>query len=65
MDDYIVYMIRYEGQWKGGPAKTHGGDGISPYTWIEHSHDLALRTMEELEHEYPDRKWFIVEKDVS
>ena len=65
MDDCIVYMVLYKGQWKGGPPETHGGDGVSPYTWVEHNLMFANKLKEELEAEYPDREWYIIEKDVS
>ena len=56
--DAIIYMITYEGQWDGKK-------GESPYTWTAHSASQAISIVEELEQQYPDRKWRIEEKDVS
>jgi len=51
-------LITYEGQW-------NGREGESPYTWQAHSASAAIEMIEELEEQYPDRKWTITEKDVS
>ena len=60
MHDAIIWMITYEGQWDGRKMK-----GESPYTWIASSAGQAIAMVEELEEQYPDRKWRIEEKDVS
>ena len=52
MDCYI-YMVTYEGQTE------------SAYTWTEYSWQFAECLKEQLEKEFPDRKWEIFEKDVS
>jgi hypothetical protein len=58
MHDALIYLITYEGQW-------NGREGESPYTWQAHSAGAAMELVEELEQQYPDRKWRIEEKDVS
>ena len=58
MHDALIYLITYEGQW-------YGREGESPYTWQAHSASAAIEMIEELEEQYPDRKWTITEKDVS
>jgi hypothetical protein len=58
MREAIIYMITYEGQWDGKK-------GESPYTWTAYSASAAIQLCEELEQQYPDRKWRIEEKDVS
>ena len=58
MHDALIYLITYEGQWDGKK-------GESPYTWQAHSASAAMELIEELEEQYPDRKWTMTEKDVS
>lgn len=53
-----IWLITYEGQWDGR-------SGESPYTYTAHSASAAISMVEELEQQYPDRKWRIEEKDVS
>jgi hypothetical protein len=53
-----IYMITYEGQ-------CDGKKGESPYTWTAHTAGQAISLVEELEEQYPNRKWRIEEKDVS
>ena len=40
-------------------------EGESPYTWMTYSAGAAMELVEEMEQQYPDRKWRIEEKDVS
>ncbi len=58
MHDAIIYLITYEGQWDGKK-------GVSPYTYTVQSSGEPMELFEELEEQYPDRKWRIEEKDVS
>lgn len=58
MHDAIIYLITYEGQWDGK-------EGESPYKFQAYSAGAALELLEELEEQYPNRKWTITEKDVS
>jgi len=58
MHDAIIWMVTYEGQWDGKK-------GESPYKWTAPSAGAAMELVEELEQQYPDRKWRIEEKDVS
>jgi len=58
MHDALIYLITYEGQWDGKK-------GESPYKFQAHSAGAALELLEELEEQYPNRKWTITEKDVS
>ena len=51
-------MVTYEGQWDGKK-------GESPYTYTAPTAGAAMELVEELEQQYPDRKWRIEEKDVS
>lgn len=53
-----VWLVTYEGQWDGKK-------GESPYTYTAFSAGEAISMVEELEEQYPDRKWRIEEKDVS
>lgn len=53
MQDCIVYLVTYEGQEE------------SPYKIACSSYGQALEEIERAEQEYPDRKYAIVEKDVS
>jgi hypothetical protein len=53
MEDCYIFLITYEGQTE------------SVYTWSETSYFMAEYTLKELQAEYPDRVWSIVEKDVS
>ena len=55
-----IWLITYEGQWDGRKM-----EGQSPYTWQAHSAGAALELLEEMEQQYPDRKWRVEEKDVS
>jgi len=48
-----IYQICYKGQTE------------SAYTWTEYSEYSALDTMKELQEQYPDREWYVTEKDVS
>ena len=52
MGEYI-YMICYEGQTE------------SSYTWTDGSDWGAELILKELQEQYPDREWYIIEKDVS
>ena len=58
MHDAIIYMITYEGQWDGKK-------GESPYKWTAPTAGAAIELVEELEQQYPARKWTVTEKDVS
>lgn len=58
MPDATVWLVTYEGQWDGKK-------GESPYTYTAFSAGEAISMVEELEQQYPDRKWRIEEKDVS
>jgi len=58
MQDAVIYLVTYEGQWDGKKGK-------SPFTYQAHSAGAAIALCEELEEQYPDRKWTIEEKDVS
>jgi hypothetical protein len=49
----IVYIINYEGN--KDPARE----------WQFSSYGAAIEMIEELEGQYPDRKWYIVEHNVS
>ena len=60
MHDAIIWMVTYEGQWDGRKM-----EGESPYTYTAPSAGAAIELLEELEEQYPDRKWTITEKDVS
>ena len=60
MHDAIIWMVTYEGQWDGRKM-----EGESPYTYTAPSAGAAIELLEELEEQYPDRKWKITEKDVS
>ena len=53
-----VWLVTYEGQWDGKK-------GESPYKYTAFSAGEAISMVEELEQQYPDRKWRIEEKDVS
>lgn len=53
MQNSLVYLITYEGQEE------------SPYKICCSSYGQALEEIERAEQEYPDRKYKIVEKDVS
>lgn len=48
-----IYLITFDGQ------------SESVYKWVCYSYSQALSLLEELEEQYPDRKWRISEKDVS
>ena len=58
--DAQVWLVTYEGQWDGRKM-----EGESPYTWMTFSAGAAMELVEEMEQQYPDRKWRIEEKDVS
>ena len=51
--DLTVWMVLYEGQEE------------SYYKWVEYDYQDAERLMKQLQEKYPDRKWSVVEKDVS
>ena len=53
-----IWLVTYDGQWDGMK-------GESPYKWQAHSAGAALELLEEMEQQYPDRRWRIEEKDVS
>lgn len=53
-----VWLITYDGQWDGKK-------GESPYKYTAFSAGEAISMVEELEEQYPDRRWRIEEKDVS
>ena len=53
-----VWLITYDGQWDGK-------EGESPYKYTAFSAGEAISMVEELEEQYPDRRWRIEEKDVS
>jgi hypothetical protein len=58
MQDAVIWLVTYEGQWDGKK-------GESPYTYQAQSAGAAIALVEELEEQYPNRKWRIEEKDVS
>lgn len=58
MREAIIWLVTYEGQWDGKK-------GESPYKYTAFSAGEAISMCEELEQQYPDRKWRIEEKDVS
>jgi len=58
MPEAVIWMVTYEGQWDGRK-------GESPYTYTAPTAGAAMELVEELEQQYPDRKWRIEEKDVS
>lgn len=53
MQDCLVYLVTYEGQEQ------------SPYKITCSSYSQALEELERAEQEYPNRRYEIVEKDVS
>jgi hypothetical protein len=58
LDEALVYLVIYDGQWDGQK-------GESPYKITCFSYSHALAELEDQERLYPDRKFRIVEKDVS
>jgi hypothetical protein len=58
LDEALIYLVVYDGQWDGRKGK-------SPYTITCFSYSQALAELEEQERLYPDRKYHIEEKDVS
>lgn len=60
MREASIWLVTYEGQWDGRKM-----EGESPYTYTAPSAGAAMELLEELEEQYPDRKWSIFEKDVS
>lgn len=48
-----VYLVCYEGQTE------------SAYEWVCYSYMTAEARLSQLKAEFPDREWYIVEKDVS
>ena len=48
-----IWLILYEGQTE------------SSYEWTARNYGQALNLMKSLETEFPDRKWDMIEKDVS
>lgn len=49
----IIWLVTYKGQTE------------SAYTWSSPELEDALRLMERLRKEYPEREWDFVDKDVS
>jgi len=48
-----IWLVQYEGQTE------------SAYEWTARYFEQALDLMKELENEFPEREWDIIEKDVS
>lgn len=49
----IIWLVTYKGQTE------------SAYTWTAPYFEAARDLMKELENEFPDREWDVIEKDVS
>jgi len=51
--DMTIYLVNYEGQTE------------SVYTWESSTYHGAEDLMVSLQEEFPEREWYIIEKDVS
>jgi hypothetical protein len=53
MREAIIWLVTYKGQTE------------SAYTWTASCFRGACDLMKELENEFPDREWGVIDKDVS